>query len=107
MEHSEGFYLAEQLPEHTLRDVNGKEIGLIMGVGPGYADVATGPLHLTGNLYVPFEAISYCTETHCYLNLTLDQVKQQGWNILPQERPTASPGLQNEMRIPFRPEERK
>ena len=101
-------YSPEQLPGHTLCDVNGKEIGTIMGVGPTYADVAGGILHLGTGLYVPFSEISYCTDTRCYLKIPIDQIAQRGWNILPEERPTATPGDQpGEIRIPYRPEEPK
>ncbi|HUX89025.1 MAG TPA: hypothetical protein VMW65_18625 [Chloroflexota bacterium] len=106
-ERAEEFYSPEQLPGHTLRGSDHKDVGLIMGVGANYADVATGPLRLTGNLYVPLDAIAYCTDTHCYLRIPADQVTHKGWNILPEERPTPGPGEPNEVRIPYRSEESK
>lgn len=101
-------YSSEQLPGHTLCDVNGKEIGLIMGVGPTYADVGTGLLHVGGSLYVPFDAITYCTDTRCYLGISIDQVEHQAWDALPVERPSTGgelpQGVSRGTRIPYRHE---
>jgi hypothetical protein len=101
-------YAPEQLPGHTLCDVNDKEIGTIMGVGAAEVDVATGPLHLGTHMYVPFDAIAYCTDTRCYLKIPMDQVDRQPWHQLPVERPSAGhepAGNQpTGVRIPFRSE---
>jgi len=110
-EGSEMYYNPEQIPGHSLCDVNGKEIGRIMGVGPTYVDVATGAFGLGGSLYVPLDAISYCTDTCCYLSMPVEQVKQRDWSTLPEERPTpgfaSGTGEMGAVRIPYRREEPK
>ncbi len=106
-----GSYRPDQLPGHTLVDVNGKSIGTIMGVGATYVDLATGPLHVGTHLYVPFDEIAYCTDTRCFLRVPIDQTHRQEWHLLPEERPSieraADQGESTETRIPFRPEEPK
>ena len=104
-------YSPDQLPGHTLGDVNGQEIGTIMGVGATYVDVGTGLLHLGTHLYVLFDDIAYCTDTRCYLKIPIDQVQQRQWHQLPDERPsTGRVPVEDQstgVRIPFRAEEPK
>lgn len=73
----------QQLQGKTLYAWNGDKIGDVSGVGPNYVDVPTGILDLGPNLYVPFNAIDYCDRKGCYVNATMDQIKNMNWSQKP------------------------
>jgi hypothetical protein len=104
-------YSPEQLPGHDLIDVNGKNIGTIMGIGASYVDVATGPLHVGTHVYVPFDDIAYCSDTRCHLKVPFDDAHKQLWHQLPEERPSTGrvtgESQPTDVRFPYRSEEPK
>src|SRR5690606_9848932 len=112
-ERREGYMLAHELPGHTLMSADGKEIGKISDVGDSYAHVSRGILGMGSDLYVPFDAIDYCTPERCFLNVREDRIDQMGWGKKPEARagmaapergfaPEAERGVR---RIPLRSEE--
>jgi len=97
---------------HNLCDVNGSNIGKVVGAGPNYLHVTTGILGLGENLYIPIESIDHCTRDCCYLNVTTDQVRRAGWRERPTEARAAAgapaaptEGAPRTYRIPLREEE--
>ena len=63
-------------------DANGDKVGDVSDVNAGYLTVSKGWLFPTER-YIPVSAIEGVRQDRVYLNVTKDQVDQQGWDTVP------------------------
>lgn len=58
-------------------------LGKVKGFTQGHVEVEAPTLDIGPTLYVPYDALGYCTPAGCYLRYTLEQMAASGWNQVP------------------------
>jgi uncharacterized protein (TIGR02271 family) len=96
---------SQDLQGRTLFDWNHQRIGQIEQVRSNYAEVHPAMSGLGNRLFVPFDAISYCTNEGCFVNASADQIGQCGWNQPPPQAAAAAGQRTGTITIPLYSEE--
>jgi len=58
-------------------------LGKVKRFTQGHVEVEAPTLDVGPTLYVPYDALGYCTPAGCYLRYTLEQTAASGWNQIP------------------------